>query len=545
MPFNVAAINAAIAATVPDRDAIVFRDRRVTYASLNERANRLANVLLEHDLTLTAERAALQNWESGQDHVALYMYNCNEYMESMLASFKARAVPFNVNYRYVAEELVYLLQDASTRAVIYHAQFAELLAPVLSDLPPMKLLLQVDDGSGTPLLPGAMDYEAALSGASPASPALPLDDDDLYILYTGGTTGMPKGVLWRQADCAVANLGGRMPDGSVVDSLDAFARRAARSKGLRIMPASPFMHGAGSYVSFNAWHWGNTVVVQDVTERLDADDILRTAERERVNMLLVIGDAFGRPILDAARRGDYDLSSLSVIMNTGAILSDPVKDGLIEVMPGLRITDSLGTSETGPQGNVITDASTAGTKSRFSLMADAEVLSADMTRILTPGDPEIGWLVKRNFVPLGYLGDEAKTRATFPVVDGDRYVVGGDRVRFRDDATLEYHGRESVTINSGGEKIFAEEVEIALKYHPNVIDVVVVGRPSERWGNEVVAIVQTADGSEERDGLLEEAGRHVARYKLPKAFLFVAHLQRQPNGKADYTWASAHAGAAT
>lgn len=537
MPFNVAAINEAVTAAVPEREALVYRDRRFTYAQLADRANRLANVLLAHDVTVQHEREGLANWESGQDHVALYMYNCNEYLEGMLGGFKARAAPFNVNYRYVAEELVYLLHDAQTTAIIYQACFAATLAPLLQDLPGIKLLLQVDDGSDVPLLPGALDYEQALASTSGIRPDVELDDDDLYILYTGGTTGMPKGVLWRQADCAVANLGGRWPDGRVVESLDGFRQRAEKSRGLRIMPASPFMHGAGSYVSFNAWGWGNTVIIQDETQRFDAHSVLATCARERASMLLTIGDAFGRPLLEAARSGRHDLSSISIVMNTGAILSDAVKDGLIEAIPGLRISDSLGTSETGPQGNVISDAGSAGEKSRFRLMPDAEVLSADLKSILKPGDDELGWLVKRNFVPLGYLGDQAKTEATFPVVDGDRYVIGGDRVRLLADGVLEYHGRESFTINSGGEKIFAEEVEIAIKHHPDIIDVVVVGRPSERWGNEVVAIIQARGQNPDRDNILQEAAKHVARYKLPKAFRFVEHLQRQPNGKTDYDWA--------
>ncbi|MAP13275.1 MAG: acyl-CoA synthetase [Gammaproteobacteria bacterium] len=537
MPFNVAAINEAVTAAVPEREALVYRDRRFTYAQLADRANRLANVLLAHDVTVQHEREGLANWESGQDHVALYMYNCNEYLEGMLGGFKARAAPFNVNYRYVAEELVYLLHDAQTTAIIYQACFAATLAPLLQDLPGIKLLLQVDDGSDVPLLPGALDYEQALASTSGMRPDVELDDDDLYILYTGGTTGMPKGVLWRQADCAVANLGGRWPDGRVVESLDGFRQRAEKSRGLRIMPASPFMHGAGSYVSFNAWGWGNTVIIQDETQRFDAHSVLATCARERASMLLTIGDAFGRPLLEAARSGRHDLSSIRIVMNTGAILSDAVKDGLIDVIPGLRISDSLGTSETGPQGNVISDAGSAGEKSRFRLMPDAEVLSADLKSILKPGDDELGWLVKRNFVPLGYLGDQAKTEATFPVVDGDRYVIGGDRVRLLADGVLEYHGRESFTINSGGEKIFAEEVEIAIKHHPDIIDVVVVGRPSERWGNEVVAIIQARGQNPDRDNILQEAAKHVARYKLPKAFRFVEHLQRQPNGKTDYDWA--------
>ena len=339
MPINVAKINCAIAAAIPEREAVIYGERRLTFGDIHRRSNKLANFLLQHGITIREERNRLENWESGQDHVALYMYNCNEFLEGMLGTFKARAAQFNVNYRYVAEELIYLLQDAQTAAIIFHGRFAQALAEVLPALPHIRLLIQVDDGSGAPLLPGAYDYESALANVDDKTPSLPWSDDDVYILYTGGTTGMPKGVLWRQADCTVANLGGRMPDQSVVPDLETFAARAKRSRGLRIMPASPFMHGAGSYVSFNAWHWGNTVVIQKVTHRFDPADVLRTVERERVGMLLIIGDAFGRPLLGELRRGNYDMSALKTILRTGAILSDQVKAGLIEAVPQLRISD--------------------------------------------------------------------------------------------------------------------------------------------------------------------------------------------------------------
>jgi acyl-CoA synthetase (AMP-forming)/AMP-acid ligase II len=308
--------------------------------------------------------------------------------------------------------------------------------------------------------------------------------------------------------------------------------------GAKVLPAPPFMHGAAHWLAFNALCGGNTVVMPHNTASLDAADVWATVETEKVNILLIVGDAFGRPLLDELGRGSYDLSSLILLVSGGAALSAPVKSTFLEALPAMAIMDGLGSSETGQQASQITGAGGAVSTGTFTPGRGMAIVSEDLSRVLAPGDDELGWLAQTGRVPLGYLGDEAKTEKTFPVIDGVRYSVPGDRARYDADGLLELHGRDSVTINSGGEKIFAEEVEAALAHHPAVYDVVVTGRPSERWGNEVVAVVQRREGFEVSVAdLLEECERHVARYKVPKDVVFVDRVLRSPAGKADYRWA--------
>ena len=541
MEFNLAQLQEAIAEEIPERTCLVFRDRRLSWRDMNERTRRLGNYLLSRGLGLRTERSGLAGWESGQDHLALYLYNCSEYIEGMLGAYKARGVPFNVNYRYVEEELVYLLKDARARGIVYHARFAALLEKILPELPELEVLIQVSDESGYALLPGAVEYEAALAAASPERPQQDWSPDDLYILYTGGTTGMPKGVLWRQGDIYIAGLGGRRRDGSEPDSLEQIVKRAS-SPSRRTMPTAPLMHGAAHWVAFTSINSGNTTVLQSVTEHLDADDVLSTAAREEVEAMLIVGDAFARPLLDQMGRKEYDLSKLAVLISGGAALNATLKEQLLERLPNLTIIDNVGSSETGTQASNVSTAGSKASTGTFSLGHGACVLSEDMTRLGQPGEEEVGWFAQSGRIPLGYLGDRTKTERTFPTVDGTRFAVPGDRARVRDDGILELLGRDSVTITSGGEKIFAEEVEHALKQHPAVYDAVVCGRPSERWGNEVVAIVRLREGSAADEAeLRDECARHIARYKLPKVFAFRDEIVRSPSGKADYRWAKEQA----
>ena len=541
MDFNLADIHEAIAAAVPDRECIVHDARRLTWAQVNDRSRRLANLLRSRGLGTVRERDGLSGWESGQDHLALYLYNGPEYLEGMLGAFKARVAPFNVNYRYVEEELLYLMRDARPRAILYHAAFAPLLATILPQLEGIDVLLQVADDSGNALLPGALDYEAALADASGERPPGPWSPDDLYVIYTGGTTGMPKGVLWRQADIFVTALGGRRGEGPEFTSLDEIVEHAKRGKA-RSLPAPPFMHGAASWNAFTTFHTGGTVVVQSHVKHLDADDVWRTIERERVTSMLIVGDAFARPLVDQLRQGGYDASSLRLIVSGGAALNTTLKRALHELLPQVTLLDAVGSSETGRQGQSFSANASEVATGTFKPVPDNCVLSDDRSRVLLAGDSDVGWLAKAGRVPLGYLGDAAKTQRTFPELAGLRYSLPGDRARVGRDGAIELLGRDSVTINSGGEKIFAEEVEHALKCHPAVYDTVVVGRASERWGQEVVALVQLRSGVEvSRASLLEECARHVARYKLPKAVIFLDHIVRSPSGKADYRWAAAEA----
>jgi fatty-acyl-CoA synthase len=528
--FSVAEVHEAIAASRPDDTCLVFRDRRFTWAEVTDRTRRLANHLLGAGLGARVERSDLAGHETGQSHLAIYLHNGNEYLEAMLGAFKARVAPFNVNYRYVAEELRYLLLDSNAEAVVVHSQFAATLAEVLPDLSNLRVILQVPDASGAPLLPGAVWYEDALAAAAPDRPAVTWSPDDLYILYTGGTTGMPKGVLWRNGDANVECFGG-----SRADSIEGVVAEA--TGGLQALLAPPFMHGAGHWMSFRTWNTGGCVYVQSIPERLDPADVWGLVERERLNFLLIVGDAFGRPLLDELARGDYDLSSLTVLLSGGAPLSANLKREFLDHLPALMIVDGLGSSEAGGQLSQVSAGGSASTGT-FPISPGNHVLSADLDRELEPGHDELGWLAKSGRLALGYLGDAAKTARTYPVVDGVRYAVPGDRARLRADGVIELHGRDSVTINSGGEKIFAEEVEGAIKAHPSVYDCVVAGRPSERWGNEVVAVVRLRAGHEpDEAALLAEAERHIARYKLPKAFRFVPEIVRSPSGKADYRWA--------
>jgi 3-oxocholest-4-en-26-oate---CoA ligase len=528
---TVAAVHEAIAATRPHQECLVFRDRRFTWAQVTERTRRLANHLRAAGLGCHVERHGLTGSESGQDHLAIYLHNGNEYLESMLGAFKARVAPFNVNYRYVAEELRYLLADARATAVVVHSAFVPTLAEVLADLPLLRTILQVPDDSGNGLLPGAVWYEDALAAASPERPDVEWSGDDLYILYTGGTTGMPKGVLWRNAD-ALYGCFGAPPEATTPEAI-----AAAATGSLRALLAPPFMHGAGHWMSFRTWHDGGTVFVQDVPERLEPADVLGLVEREHLNFLLIVGDAFARPILDEIERGSYDLSSLTVLLSGGAALSAPLKEEFLGHLPTLMIVDGLGSSEAGGQLSHVSvgNGATTGT---FPITPGNHVLSADLDRLVEAGDDELGWLAKSGRLALGYLDDPDKTARTYPVVDGVRYAVPGDRARLRADGIVELHGRDSVTINSGGEKIFAEEVEAAIKSHPAVYDCVVTGRPSERWGSEVVAVVRVRPGRDVSEAeLIAAAERHIARYKLPKAFVFVDEIVRSPAGKADYRWA--------
>ena len=541
--FDLTAVHEAVEAAAPDRPCVVFRERNITYEMFGERSRRLAAALRNAGLGLHRERSELQGWESGQDHLALYLLNGNEYLEAMVGAYQARVAPFNVNYRYVASELEYLLTDSGATGIVYHSEFAPVLSDVRARLPLLRYLLQVADDSGHPLLEGAQWYEDALAAAEPEPRGTNQHSpDDLYVLYTGGTTGMPKAVLWRQADIFVGAMGGRqLGSGEEWASLDAIAADAVHG-GAKFMACAPFMHGAAHWMAFNAFTGGNTVVIPDIVDRFDPVATLRQVDELGINVLLIVGDAFGRPLVDAIESGEWDLSSLLVLASGGAALSPGVKDRLLTAVPTMMIVDGLGASETGSQASRVSSAGQQPSSGSFAPGPGMCVVDETMTSVLAAGHEGIGWLAQAGRVPIGYLGDEAKTRRTFPAIDGIRYAIPGDRARLLADGTLELLGRDSVTINSGGEKIFAEEVEAALASHPAVFDVVVCGRPSERWGQEVVAVVQLAEAVHVTD---DDLSRHAAialsRYKLPKEFIRVEKVQRSPSGKADYRWAKAQA----
>jgi acyl-CoA synthetase (AMP-forming)/AMP-acid ligase II len=536
--FTIPAVTTAVANAIGDRDLVIQGERRFSYAQILERSNRLANYLHSRGLGCHTERPELAGHEAGQDLLGIYAYNGNEFVESLLGAFAARVAPFNVNFRYVKNELQYLLADAGATALVYHATFAPRVAEILPDLPQLRVLIQIADGSGNELLDGAVDYEDALASVAADAPPVQHSPDDLYVLYTGGTTGMPKGVLWRQADIFMTSFGGRdLVTGQPIACLEDIVTRVTASPGTKLMVLPPLMHGAAQWSVMTALTTGQSVVFPSVVERLDADEVIRTIERERVLAVTVVGDAIARPLVAAIEKGAADVSSLAVVANGGALLTPYVKQQLIEVLPNAIIIDGVGSSETGAQMHHMSTSGSVSTGT-FNAGPDTFVAAEDLSSILPLGHDGLGWLAQRGYVPLGYKGDATKTAATFPIIDGVRYAIPGDRARHRDDGHIELLGRDSVTINSGGEKIFAEEVETAVASHPAVADVVVAGRPSDRWGQEVVAVIALAEGAHaDAEELIAHAAQSLARYKLPKAIVFRTVVERSPSGKADYRWA--------
>ncbi|UGU32789.1 acyl-CoA synthetase [Mycolicibacterium smegmatis] len=537
--FDLSTVFSTVAAAVPDQTFVVWRDRRLTYAQFDAHVDGFAHFLVSAGLGVHTERAALAGHESGQDHLGIYLRNGNEYLEAMIGSYRARVAPFNVSYRYVEEELLYLLTDSNARALVYNAEFAPRVAAIRDRLPNLAVLIQVADDSGNELLSGAVDYEAILGTPEPEGGMPVPSGDDLYILYTGGTTGMPKGVLWRQHDIFLSSMGGR-PFGAenFLSSYEELADKARASAGaMSMLMIPPFMHGAAQWASYTAITMGGKLVIPDDVVRLRPDAALRLAERERVMSIPVVGDAIARPLIDEIEGGNYDLSGLVTISNGGAPLSPTVRSRILAALPHLLLLDAVGASESGAQMSAYTTSGAETQPATFTPQPDTAVVSEDLTRVLGPGEGG-GWLARRDLIPLGYLGDAEKTARTFPTVDGVRWSVPGDRANVLPDGRIQLLGRDSVTINSGGEKIFVEEVERAIAAHPAVYDVVVVGRPSERWGSEVVAIVQFAEGASATDDeLVEVCERSIARYKIPKAFIRSPEIMRSPAGKADYRWA--------
>ncbi|HVM08887.1 MAG TPA: acyl-CoA synthetase [Acidimicrobiales bacterium] len=513
--FNIADLFEKVADAIPDREALVCGDRRLTYRELDERATRLAHVLAAHGV-----RAG--------DHVGLHLYNSTEYLEGMIAAFKLRAVPINVNYRYVADELRYLFNDAELKVAIHEPGFAELIDAIRDDVPTLQWTVARGD-----------DYERELAAASAERDFEPRSGDDLYILYTGGTTGMPKGVMWRQDDVFVAAFGG-----AGVSSDDEVVERVAAGR-TRCLPACPFMHGTAHWMAFSTFFGGGTVVVSPGAH-MDPAAIWQLIADENVTFLVIVGDAFARPLVDALDpdpEARPDLTSLGAILSGGAILSPAVKDALIERLPGVIVVDGYGASETGGQGQMVAaPGASAGARPRFMVGPDTQVVDDDL-RPVDPGSGVIGRVARRGRVPLGYFKDEAKTAATFPTIDGERWAVPGDLAMVEADGTVTLLGRGSVSINTGGEKVFPEEVESALKSHPSVFDAVVVGVPDDRWGQRVTAVVSLRRnaGQPTLEELADHCRTSIAGYKVPRSLAIVDSIVRSPSGKPDYRWARSEA----
>lgn len=522
MGFNLADLLESVAAAVGDREALVCPaadgdpEVRLTYRQLDERATRLAHVLAGVGV-------------GRDDAVGLMLRNGNEYLEAMLACFKLRAVPVNVSYRAVAPEAGSLLADCAAAAILHEPELANVVAA---------------SGHLAPTLARGAAWEEALAAAS-ARPVAPggRSGDDRYVLYTGGTTGRPKGVVWRHEDLFFGALGGGRPGGEPVTDPAQVAVAAITGRS-RCLPASPFVHGTGHWSALTTLLSGGTVVaLRDA--RFDAGKLLDVVAAESVTFLVVVGDAFGRPIVDAlADRGDVErLSSLNVILSGGATLSPSTKADLLALLPWVVVVDGFGASETGGQGQRVSypGAAVAPGHGRFTMGPETTVLDDDL-RPLALGDGRVGWLARRGHIPLGYLGDPEGTASTFPVLDGVRWAVPGDRAAIARDGTIVVHGRGSSTINTGGEKVHAEEVEAVVRAHPAVLDAVVVGVADDRWGEIVAAVVSVRPGE---SLTVQEVAEHcrpdLAGYKLPRRLVVVDEVVRSAAGKPDIRWARAAA----
>ncbi|MEX2255387.1 MAG: acyl-CoA synthetase [Acidimicrobiia bacterium] len=523
MKYNLADLWERVVDTVPDREALVCGDRRLTFRQADDRINQLAHVFAERGI-------------GAGDHVALYLYNGTEYLEAMLAAFKLRAVPVNVNYRYVEDELRYLLDNSDAGAVVFHREFAPKLAAVRGDLSALHTFVVVDDDSdGDPTAIDAIDYEPALAAASMVRDFAPRSPDDLYILYTGGTTGMPKGVMWRHEDIFFGAFGGGGV-GNPISTPDEIAERA-EAGNTRCLPACPFMHGTAHWMAFSSLYTGGAVVI-DPARHMDPAETWRLVEREQVNFLVIVGDAMGRPLVEALEQldGSVDVSGLALLLSGGAILSPAVKRQLAARLPTTIVIDGIGSSEAGGQGQMAATADgEIPSQPRFVMSPDNTVLTDDLA---PAGVGVVGKLARKGHIPLGYYKDPEKSAATFPEVDGVRWSIPGDHARIETDGSITVLGRGSVSINTGGEKVYPEEVEGALKSHAEVFDAVVVGVPDARWGERVVAVLQGREGARPAfDELDAHVRKHIAGYKAPRDAVFVDTIVRSPSGKPDYRWA--------
>ncbi len=530
MEFNLADLFEIVVDAAPDRLALVAGAERRTYRQLDERANRVA-----HHLIAAGVRPG--------DHVAVHAWNRAEWLEAELGIYKARAAVVNVNYRYVAAELAYLLENADAKAVVFEAAFAPLLLEARGQAPALDHLVALADDSGGPEAAAALaeldavDYEEALAGAGRERDFGPRSADDPYLLYTGGTTGTPKGVVWRAEDIFFAALGGGGFGQPPITRPEELAERVSATPTIGVVNA-PMMHGGGQWVTFIAFFGGNTVVL-NCDRHYRGDAVLRLAEREHANSIMVVGDAMARPLADALAvpGAHYDLSALAGIGSGGAILSPAVKEELRARLPGVLVTDSFGASETGAAGTVL-DFEGPAAGPRFTISDWVTVLDDDGRRV-EPGSGQVGRLARRGHIPLAYYKDPAKTAATFVTdPDGVRWVVPGDYATIEADGTLNLLGRGSVCINTGGEKVYPEEVEAALKAHPDVFDAVVVGITDERLGEQVAAIVTPRGTARPSLPELQEFCRgQLAGYKVPRRLELTDDIPRTPVGKPDYRWA--------
>jgi fatty-acyl-CoA synthase len=527
--WNVADIWELCAETRGDSHvALVHGERRVTWQEFDRRAAGLARTFLDAGLGQNSK-------------VAQYLYNCNEYIEAVFGALKGSMVPVNTNYRYADTELVYLFDNSDAEAVVFHGTFTERVAGIRSRLPGVRLWLHVDDGSG-PCPEFAMPYETAATalgataGTSVKAPS-GRSGDDLYFLYTGGTTGMPKGVMWRQDDLFSLLNGGSLMPIDEERGMDG-VREAISAMGASppvLMPACPLMHGTGAFTAFSCLLLGGRVVTLP-NRNFDAAQLLDTIGREKVNVVTIVGDAFARPLAGAldAEPARYDLSSVLAMISSGVMWSEETKKALLRHHPNMMLVDAFSSSEALGMGSSISAAGAEAHTASFKLGPLAKVID-ELGSDIEPGSGKAGRLAIGGRIPLGYYKDEEKSAKTFVTIGGERYSVPGDYATVEADGTLHLLGRGSVVINTGGEKVYPEEVEEALKTHPAVVDAACVGVPDERFGQAICALVELRPGlSVEPGDLIAYVKGRLASFKSPRHIVFVDSVRRTPSGKLDY-----------
>ncbi|GAP46460.1 acyl-CoA synthetase [Streptomyces azureus] len=530
MEYNLADLFESVVDVVPDREALVYVDhpgtgaeRRLTYAALDAAANRVG-----HHLLASGIRPG--------EHLGLHLYNGVEYLQTVLGCLKARIVPVNVNYRYLEEELVYLYRDADLVALVFDAEFTDRVAAARPRAERLRHLVRV----GAPA-PGAaavpcVEFAQVEAAGSPERGFPDRSGDDQFIIYTGGTTGMPKGVMWRQEDLFFAGLGGGAPTGEPVKKPEEVAERvAAGGSGITFFPTAPLMHGTSTLTAFIGFNFGQRVVIH---RKFLPEEVLRTVEKEKVSSISLVGDAMLRPLIDALRGPlrDIDRSSLFSVSSSGAVMSDTVRRQFQELVPNAMLLNNFGSSESGFNGTATEDS---GPERGFRVRVNARTQVVDPATYELVAAGEVGRVAQCGHVPLGYYNDPAKTAATFFDKDGERWVLLGDMATVDEQGVVTVLGRGSQCINTGGEKVYPEEVEQALKSHPDVYDALVAGVPDPQWGHHVAAVVQLREGAARPS--LEDIQTHcrdrLAGYKIPRQLVITESVQRSPSGKADYRWA--------
>jgi acyl-CoA synthetase (AMP-forming)/AMP-acid ligase II len=510
----------------PDRLAVACGDRHVTFGQLEDRANRLAHYL--------AERGVGKG-----THLGVYGRNSIEFVETLIAAYKLRAVPININYRYIENELRYLLRDADVTALVHDRRYAGRVAGVLPSVPAVASVVVIDDGSEEEFGSyGGVPYEAALAASSPVRDFGPREPDDVYMLYTGGTTGYPKGVIWRHEDIwRVLGGGIDFMTGIPVEDEWAQTRRGQELGGLTRLCLAPLIHGNAQWAALSALFTGDTVVL---VPQFDPHEIWRVIERRKVNVVILTGDAMARPLIEAYAEGGFDASSVFAISSSAALFSPAVKEQYVKELPGVMVTESIGSSETGFTGIGLVTGDAGPADGPRVHPGPQTIVIDDCGRPAAPGT--VGRLARGGHVPIGYYKDPVKTAELFVEVDGVRYSMPGDFARLESDGTITLLGRGNACVNTGGEKVFPDEVEGALKSHPDIFDAIVIGVPDERLGQRVAALVQPRPG---RTPDLAEVEAHVrqqvAGYKVPRTVWQVEEIVRSPSGKADYRWAHQYA----